>query len=134
MSYKVMRSVEGKPWVALDGEPPFCVALDAAPSSRELELSEGWWLVMVFAAWNTSDINAIQTALEASKGFGGTLHLGLRPFDDPEEHRAWCPDLSVGGDTPIWVLLKDGKALLVRRGSVGVDEFVDSIKEKMRNE
>lgn len=128
MSYKVMRSEEGKPWIALNGEPPFCRALEAAPFSCEPELSEGWWLVMVFAAWSTSDINAIQTALDASKHFGGILHLGLRPFDDPTEHSMWCPDLSMEGNTPTWVLLSDGMVFLECRGMLTVDDLVHSIK------
>lgn len=128
MSYQVTRTAEGQPRIVLDGEPRYCRVLEAAPSAREPELNTGRWLVMAFAAWSKPDIDAIQTAIDAVKRFEGTLTLGLRPFDYPEELAAWCSGLAGDGNTPIWVLLSDGTVRLKLRGLLTVDAVVEAIK------
>lgn len=128
MSYHVMRTAKGRLRIVLEDEPLYCRALAAAPPAREPELGNGPWLVMVFAAWSMPDIRAIQTALDAVKRFGGALQLGVRPFDDPAEHRAWCPGLAGDGNTPVWVLLSDGTVLLEREGLLTVDMLLETIK------
>lgn len=128
MSHQVIRTAEGRPQIILSDEPSYCRTLDAAPSRCEDELRTGSWLVMVFAAWSISDIHAIQNALDAVKYFDGKVHLGLRPFDAPEEHVTWCPSLADDGSTPIWVLITDGAVQLVRRGLLTVNELVAEIK------
>ena len=128
MSYEVMRTADGTPYTVLHGEPPYCKALEAAPSGREPELNGGLWLVMAFAAWSVPDIDAIRTALDVVKRFDGTVNLGLRPFDDPEEHGAWCPGLENDGNGPLWVLLLDGQVCLKSHGFFTVDALVNEIK------
>lgn len=127
MSYKVIRDQEGCPSITLTDEPPYAHALAAAPSVRELELNADIWLVMAFAVWSTPDNLAIQTALDVAKRFGGKFNLGLRPFDDSEELGAWCPGLEYGGQSPLWVLLRDGEVCMKRSGILTVDELVESI-------
>ncbi|BBJ23430.1 hypothetical protein [Candidatus Nitrotoga sp. AM1P] len=129
MSYKVTRDQEGCPSITLTDEPSYAHALDAAPSARELELNTGNWLVMAFAVWSIPDNLAIQTALDVAKRFSGKLNLGLRPFDDMEEVGTWCPDLEYGGQSPLWVLLRDGEVCLKRSGILAVDELVEVIGE-----
>lgn len=128
MSHHVIRTAEGRPRIILSGEPPYCRTLDAGPSRREDELNTGRWLVMVFAAWSMPDIRAIQDALDAVKYFDGKVHLGLRPFDAPEEHVTWCPALTDDEKTPIWLLISDGTVRLILRGLLTVNELVRKIE------
>lgn len=127
MSYKVTRDQEGCPRITLTGEPLYFHALDAAPSAREPKLNTDNWLVMAFAVWSIPDNLAIQTALDVAKRFGGKLNLGLRPFDYSEELGAWCPGLEYGGQSPLWVLLRDGEVCMKRSGILAVDELVEAI-------
>lgn len=113
--------------MTLTDEPPYSYALDAAPSAREPELNTGNWLVMAFAVWSIPDNLAIQTALDVAKRFGGKLNLGLRPFDDSDELGAWCPGLEYGGQSPLWVLLRDGEVCMERSGILAVDELIELI-------
>lgn len=130
MTYKVIRDEGGRPSVALQGEPPYVQALTAAPSMREPELGHGRWLVMAFAAWSMPDIQAIQTALDAAGRFGGSVALGLRPFDETEEFAAWCPGLDVDARSPVWLFLSDGELRGDRRGILTVDELVEMIETR----
>lgn len=127
MSYKVTRDQDGYPSITLLGESSYSHALRAAPSARESELNTGNWLVMAFAVWSTPDNLAIQTALDVTKRFGGKFNLGLRPFDDLEELGVWCPDLENDGQSPVWVLLRDGEVCVKRSGVLAVDELVEVI-------
>ena len=127
MSYKVTRDQKGCPSITLTGEAPYSHALGAAPSAREPELNTGNWLVMAFAVWSTPDNLAIQAALDVAKRFGGKLNLGLRPFDDSEELGAWCPDIEDDGQSPLWVLLRDGEVCMKCSGILTVDELVELI-------
>jgi hypothetical protein len=127
MSYKVTRDQKGCPRITLTGESSYSHALDAAPSGREAGLNRGNWLVMAFAVWSIPDNLAIQTALDVIKRFGGKLNLGLRPFDYSEELDAWCPGLEYGGQSPLWVLLRDGEVCMTRSGILAIDELAELI-------
>ena len=127
MSYRVTRSAEGRPSIILHDEPPHVVALDSAPPAREPELGAGQWLVMPFAAWSVPDIAAIQTALKAVEHFAGTLKLGLRPYDSPDEHGAWCPAIAGDDESPLWLLLDDGDVRMKRSGFLTADDLVAAI-------
>ncbi len=128
MPYQITRTANGRPSIVLSGEPPYCNTLDAAPSEREPALDAGWWLVVAFAAWSMPDIAAIQTALDVAKHFGGTLQLGLRPFDHPEEHDAWCLGLEEDERSPLWLLLRDGQVRMKRQGILTVDALIGMIE------
>jgi hypothetical protein len=127
MSYRVTRDQAGRPQVLLNGEPPYSRALDAAVGSREPELARGRWLVLAFPAWSVPGVAAIGTALDTARRFGGSLQLGIRPFDDPEEHRAWQPGIEDAGGDPVWVVLQNGIPCLTRSGHLTEDELVASI-------
>jgi hypothetical protein len=127
MSYRVTRDQTGRPHVRLDGEPPYSRALDAAVRSREPELARGRWLVLAFPAWSVPGVAAVGTALDTARRFGGSLQLGIRPFDDPEEHRAWQPGLEGAGGDPVWMVLQDGIPCLIQSGHLTEDELVASI-------
>lgn len=128
MSYHVMRSVDGRPYITLQGEPPYCKPLEPAPPVREPELSSGLWLIMAFAAWSKPEIDAVQVALDTARRFGGTLTLGLRPFDDPEKLDAWCPGLGKDVKSPMWVLLDNGEVRLELRGMFTTEALVSAIE------
>lgn len=127
MSYRVTRDQAGRPHVHLDGEPPYSRALAAAVGSREPELARGRWLVLAFPAWSVPGVAAIGTALEVARRFGGSLSVGIRPFDDPEEHRGWQHGLEDTGGDPVWVVLQDGTPCLTLSGHLTEEELVTSI-------
>jgi hypothetical protein len=59
-----------------------------------------------------------------ARHFGGWLQLGIRPFDDPVEHWAWQPGLEDAGGDPVWVVLREGTACLIRSGHLTEEELV----------
>jgi hypothetical protein len=132
MSYRVTRKADGRPSIDLHDEPPHVIALEAAPPAREPELDTGQWLVMPFAAWSVPDIAAIQTALNAVEHFGGTLKLGLRPYDSSDEHGAWCPAIAGDDASPLWLLLDDGEVRMKRSGFLMTNELVAAINAARR--
>jgi hypothetical protein len=83
---------------------------------------------MAFATWSVPDVEAIQTALDVARHFGGKVKLGLRPFDNPEELGAWCPGLEIDGNGPLWVLLRDGQVCLKRQGFFTVHALINEIE------
>jgi hypothetical protein len=131
MSHRVTRGADGRPRIELEDEPAYCTALQAAPAGREPELDAGLWLVLTFATWSVPDVNAVQTALDVAKHFEGTLKLGLRPFDYPEEHAAWCGDLAGEDASPLWVLLRDGRLCMKLAGSATPEDMVVAIERSL---
>ena len=127
MSFRVTRDEAGRPRVWLDHEPPYARALAAAVASREPELANGRWLVLAFPAWSVPGIATIGTALDTARRFGGSLQVGIRPFDDPEEHRAWQQGLEDTGSDPVWVVLQDGTPCLTLYGHLTEEELIASI-------
>lgn len=127
MSFRVTRDQAGRPRVWLDDEPSYARALDAAVGGREPELARGRWLVLAFPAWSVPGIAAIGTALDTARRFGGSLQVGIRPFDDPEEHRAWLHGLDYTDSDPVWVVLTDGTPCLTLHGHLTEEELVASI-------
>jgi len=128
MSFEVTLSRNGRPQLNFVGEPSYCHALEAAPAGSESKLGHDRWLVMVFAAWSIPDIRAIQTALDAVKYFDGAIQLGVRPFDDPAEHRSWYPDIAELGATPAWLLFEDGALRFQHLGLMTGTSLVEVIK------
>src|SRR5579859_4345320 len=123
MSYRVTRDQAGRPRVWLDHEPSYARPLDAAVSSREPELAHGRWLVLAFPAWSIPGVATIATALDVGRRYGGSLQVGIRPFDDPEEHTGWQPGLEPAGGDPVWVFLDDGALRLTLHGHLTEDEL-----------
>jgi hypothetical protein len=132
MPYRVTRGADERPSIVLEHEPAYCQPLAAAPPAREPELGQGLWLVMAFATWSMPDVDAIRTALATAKHFGGALKLGLRPFDSPDEHQAWCRGLASSGNSPFWVLLRDGEIRMQRAGLITMDALVAAIEPVRR--
>jgi hypothetical protein len=128
MSYRITLDEHRRPTIALLEEPPYCHALEAAPSAREPELETGVWLVMAFAVWSVPDNAAVQTALDAAKRFGGKVNLGVRPYDDWQELSALCSGVEEDGHSPLWLLLSNGEVRMKRKGVLTVDELVEMIK------
>ena len=132
MSYRVTRDADQRPRIILEGEPPYCTALDVAPEARETKLDNGFWLVMAFAVWSVPDVLAIQTALDAAKRYDGKIKLGLRPFDEFEEFDTWIPT-SGAGTSPSWFLLLEGRKCWEHLGLITVDDLVKRIEPHVRD-
>jgi hypothetical protein len=115
MSYRIVKGEAGAFSIALTDEPPYCHALPMAPAAMEPELGQGLWLVLVLAVWSMPDRQSPRVALEVIKALGGTVQLGLRPMNAPEETAVWCPEATASG-TPQWLLLRDGRLVAERTG------------------
>lgn len=127
MPYRVIRDQDGAPQLILSGEPAYCHALAANATAPEPEIGAGQWLLLAFAVWSGPDVAAVQAALELARSLGGRLHLGLRPYDDPEEMRGWCPGLTLEGNGPFWILLCDGAVRRYRTGLFTADELKEAL-------
>lgn len=132
--------------IRLVDEPPFVHALEMAPANREPMLSSGDWIVLAFAVWSRDDLQSVPLAIEFAKSLGGTINLGLRPFEFAEEFPAWCDfeienssfreidaeqiddELHVNitgnaGATPVWFCLRGGTTLGQHQGVLDADEL-----------
>lgn len=127
MPYQVIRDQNGAPHLILSGEPAYCHALAANVTAPEPEIGAGQWLLMAFAVWSAPDVAAVQVALELAHSLGGKINLGLRPYDDPEELRGWCPGITPEANGPFWLLLRDGAVCQYRTGIFTADELRGAI-------
>ena len=128
MSFKVKATPEGRAVLQFADEPAYCHALEAAPGVREPMLEQGRWLVVAFARWSQHDIRDVQAAIDAARHFGGALQLGVRPYDDPDEHRTWLPEVSEEPGTPAWALLQDGVVRHHGSGPLSRDALIEKIQ------
>lgn len=152
MSHKLISQTPGQFQLILEHEPDYIAALPMAPSKLEAALTNGCWLVLVFAVWSSVDIQAIPTAIEVAKESNGRFNLGIRPFHDHKELKLWMPEthlpahsstvilergrkpsqeLFISGDrtrNPIWLFLKDGKLNSECAGSLTKDSLRKFIK------
>ena len=104
-------------------EPSYCHVLPMAPSSREPALNCGYWMVLLFAVWSAPDITSIDTALAAVEGFNGKIQLGIRPFDQYTEMKAWCPEARGSYRSPIWLLFQEGQMVTEFHGPQSEDQL-----------
>jgi hypothetical protein len=101
-----------------------------APSSREPELNCGNWLILALAVWSDSDIMSIDTALAAVKRFNGAIQLGVRPFDQYTEMKAWCPEALMSYQSPIWLLFQEGQLVAECHGPRSQDPLIEIIQSQ----
>jgi hypothetical protein len=144
----------GRSKLVVTDEPEYIVPLRIAPSSLEDCLKQGRWLVVSMSVWSIHDIRAGHHAIEMVKLHGGSVRLGLRPFDYPQENATWVPGL--GGDrladqmeilvaeqdhkrevtvqgradaSPVWVAIVEGQVVNVRHGLLADTEIEGPISE-----
>jgi hypothetical protein len=127
MPYRVLRDPDGTPRLILSDEPAYCHALAANVTAPPPKTGAGRWLLMAFAVWSAPDVAAVQVALELARSLDGQLHLGLRPYDDPDELRGWCPGITPDDNGPFWILLRDGEVRQCRTGIFTVDELRETL-------
>lgn len=131
----------GRSRLVVTDEPGYIVPLRIAPTSLEDCLKQGKWLVVSMSVWSIHDIRAGHHAIDLVKRQGGSVKLGLRPFDYPQENATWVPGLGVvqvadqveisveeQGDrrevtiqgrtdaSPVWVAISEGKTVSIRNG------------------
>jgi len=128
MSNRVESTGSRRFAITLEGEPHNCHALAMAPSERETALNQGDWLVLVFAVWSGPDRNQITTAMEVAREVGGTIQVGIRPFDNKEELRAWCPEAKIDWMSPIWLVIREGKLINEMCGPQSREKIVATLK------
>ena len=126
MPYEVTRTLEGSPRIALHGEPPYCKAL--APSAGFSAITADPWLVLAFAAWSKPDVDAVQTALDTAKHFGGDINLGLLPLDNLQQLGSFHPGIGLAETGPAWILLRENEVHLERRGLLTTADLIKAIE------
>lgn len=128
MSY-LTEVIDGNYHIQLVDEPSYCHALPYAPTEIEPELTIGIWLVLNYAGWSGPDRTAIQQVLDLGHRFGGSLTIGIRPFDDHGEIQLWCPSLTERGASPVWVFLCNGECFRVLTCMRSDDEVLEVVRE-----
>lgn len=117
--------------VDTDGAKFYCQALPIAPESRESELNSGFWLVLVFAVWNESETQAIETAMSAAEAVGRGFKLGIRPTGDHEEIMTWCPNVRRKYDfydTPLWLVFHNGQLIEQYEGQLPKEKVINILR------
>ena len=98
--------------------PSYVHPLEMAPKEAEKQIQTGRWLILTFAVWSVPDIQCIGDALREARKHEGKIQLGLRPFSDSKEMRAWIPGYVDSGESPVWTVLEDGKVIAVVAGKL----------------
>lgn len=127
MPYQVIRDQNDVPHLILNDEPEYCHALAANATAPEPDIGAGQWLLMAFAVWSAPDVAAVNVALELARRLRGKLNLCLRPYDDLNELRGWCPGITPEANGPFWILLRDGAVCQYRTGIFTTDELGDQL-------
>jgi len=128
MSYHVKSLAGGSYKLVFEDEPAYCKALVMSPLAKESELTQGLWLVLLFAVWSVPDRSNIGVALSVVKEFNGKVFLGVRPFDNHDEIKKWCPEVKEKYGSPIWLVMKNGKLLKERTGLYSKEELKNLIQ------
>jgi hypothetical protein len=129
---RVHKTTEGHAFeLEILDAPAYCHSLDMAPSSREPMLSEGDWVVLLFAVWSGPDRDAIAAALDAATSFRVGVRLGVRPFDKHSETGHWCPEWQQTPGSPVWLFFHDGKLVHQEIGLLSTHELVSLAEKKL---
>jgi hypothetical protein len=114
----------------------YCRAFPMAPCSREAELNNGKWLILAFAVWSGPDVMSIDTALSTAKRLNGNIQVGVRPFNDYAEMKAWSPEAKGRhpGPSPIWLLFQEGRVICEFRGLRNEAQLTEMIRSQFHTE
>lgn len=135
--------------VTFRNAPANLLGLRMSPDQVESELTQGDWLVLCFAIWDSRDRPTIALASSIAMN-NPSMRVAVRPFEVPEEFDSWAPELQVNiettvessavdgnvsirissdaGDHPMWLKLSDGKLVEALIGSRNLDEVVGFIR------
>ncbi len=154
MSFSFIADESGRSRIVVGGEPDYIVSLPIAPLSLEDIVKRGKWICVGISVWSIHDINAGVQAITRIKSMGGSVKLGLRPVNLPEENCKWIPNLHFGGaadqtrvavteedgsleitisgnsqSSPVWVTFSEGIVVSLRYGQLEDVEIDDLITE-----
>lgn len=122
MGMQITEEPSGKYVVSLSNAPGWVHTLSAHEPSVEPKLKTGTWLVVVFAVWSSPDINSVHEAVEGLRRHGGSVQLGVRPFERYEEIGECNGGRVPLGPTPLWVMVVDGRVIRTEWGSRNAQE------------
>jgi hypothetical protein len=132
MGYRVHKLTGGDSFrIEILDAPTHCYSLDMAPSSRETLISQGDWVVLLFAVWSEPDRGAITTALDAATEFPEGVRLGIRPFDEHSEIGRWCPACQQTFGSPLWLLFHNGKLVHQEIGLLSARDVASLAQRKL---
>src|SRR5262249_15181688 len=109
--FEVKKGDDDRFDVKFKNAPASIQALRMAPEKREPELAKDTWLVLVCGVFSVPDIKAINVALDIAEKYGKKIKIGLRPFREYSEIKKWFPEYGESGQSPVWIVFKDGKTL-----------------------
>jgi thioredoxin-like negative regulator of GroEL len=135
MGYKIQSNKKGLFELVFIDEPEYCQALMMSPTLKEAKLSDGIWLILLFAVWSAPDQEAIKTAVTLAKKFNGKFQLGVRPFDEHQENGLWCPEIKEAFASPIWLVFENGQLIAEHVGlrSEELDNMIQNALESKRH-
>lgn len=141
--------------VELDSEPNWVHGLCTGDGPNAA--NSGSALVVAFSIWSTHDREDAYLAVDVGRDEHFSVAVYLLPFDYPEELAAWSPafssrpgeiGISVGsnqsttevslspevGTTPVWMLVRDGRVVETRQGTLSASEIRSLFESTMQLE
>jgi len=133
MGYKIHSNKNGRFELLFIDEPEYCHALMMSPTLKEAKLSDGTWLILLFAVWSAPDLEAIKMAVTLAKKFNGQIQLGVRPFDEHQENWLWCPEIKAAFVSPIWLVFENGRVIVEHVGLRSEEELEKKIQNALES-
>ncbi len=111
-----------KPAIVVDPPSDVIRGLPYSPQEREKVLNEGTWLIMACAVWSHYDLQSVTTAVDVAEAMRSYLRVGICPYDDVSELRAWC-QVPRNSTSPIWTIMRNGSVLAQTSGTLSRGEL-----------
>jgi uncharacterized protein (TIGR02996 family) len=90
------------------GPPVLMDLLRQAPTSMELFLQQGRWLILCWSVWSGPDRTAAHLLGLLHRRRRLPIQVAIRAFDDHAEFSTWCPVRS-RFQSPVWLILENGQ-------------------------
>jgi hypothetical protein len=127
-----LRSVgPGKYQLVFEHAPGYVHALPMSPPAREPELNRGTWLVLAYHPSSVPDANSVDQAVRLTVARRGTIKLGVRPCVTREDFTDWFPECRHRYETPVWLVLRDGRLCGWETGPLSDAKLRDFVSEAL---
>lgn len=90
MNYVITPDEQGRFRIEFTDDLQNITGLRMSPDCLEPELSEGAWLVLAFAVWDSRDRAAIEVACKLAASLGD-VSVAVRPYETVDEFNTWAP-------------------------------------------
>jgi hypothetical protein len=74
---------------------------------------------------------AVKAAFRAASAYGGSVRLGIRPFEDHDEMATWLPEYRPYA-TPVWTVFKEGTLIGWDAGLYSEEEVAELLVRSLK--